>query len=75
VIEGYLRRRAWSAFFAGYGMHAKDAKIEHLLGKGKGPAQPASSGPMTDEAMAQNIRRWRIATTRKVQPERQPDGQ
>jgi hypothetical protein len=32
VVEGYRRRRAWAAFHAGYGMQAKDAKIEHLLG-------------------------------------------
>jgi len=25
---------------------------------------------MSDDAMAQNIRRWRIATARKTQPER-----
>jgi hypothetical protein len=32
VIEGYHRRRAWSAFHAGYGQN-KGARLEHLLGK------------------------------------------
>jgi hypothetical protein len=62
VVEGYLRRRAWAAFHAGYGIHLKDAKLDDLLGK----AAKAPPEPMSDEAMAQNIRRWRIATTRKT---------
>jgi hypothetical protein len=71
VCEGYRRRRAWAAFHAGYGMHAKDAKLEHLLGR----APAAASTPMSDEAMAQNIRRWRIATAPKTKREGLSDGQ
>lgn len=71
VVEGYRRRRAWAAFHAGYGLHAKDAKLEHLLGR----APAAASEPMSEEAMAQNLRRWRIATTRKPQTEGQHHGQ
>lgn len=66
-IEGYIRRRAWAAFHAGYGIHAKDAKLEHLTGRA--PAGHRPGGEMSLDEMAANVRRWRIATARKVKPE------
>jgi membrane-bound lytic murein transglycosylase B len=65
------RRRAWAAFHAGYGMQAKDAKLDDLLGK----AAAAPAAPMSDDAMAQNIRRWGIALRRNPQTERHSDGE
>ncbi len=59
AIEGHRRRRAWAAFHAGYGMHAKDAELGDLLGK----PRPVEVEEMSDEQLVQNIRRWRIATT------------
>lgn len=49
VVEGYIRRRAWAGFHAGYGLHAKDAKIEHLMGR------PAAKPPMSIEQMMANL--------------------
>ena len=64
MIDGYRRRRAWAAFHAGYGTTGavKDPEFSHLLGKARKPVAQV----MSDDAMAQNIRRWRIATTRKT---------
>ena len=45
VVMGYLRRRAWAAFHAGYGLHAKDAEFEHLMG-GKREKEPMSPDEM-----------------------------
>jgi len=74
VVEAYHRRRAWAAFHAGYGLHAKDARLDDLLGKPRpGQNNAAPGAPMSAEAMAQNIRRWRIATASKTAPERTPD--
>jgi hypothetical protein len=55
VVEGYRRRRAWAAFYAGYGLHAKDAKIEHLLGTA------AKRSPMPLEELMANLDRHMIA--------------
>lgn len=63
VIEGHRRRRAWAAFHAGYGIHAKDAELSDLLGK----ARAAEPEEMSDEQLLQNIRRWRIATKGGIQ--------
>jgi hypothetical protein len=63
-IEGYIRRRAWAAFHSGYGIHGKDARLEHLTGRA--PAGGRPRGEMSPEEMAANIRRWRIATAPKT---------
>lgn len=51
ATEAYLRRRGWAAFHAGYGLHAKDAKLEHLTGRQT--ARP----PMAVEEMMANLDR------------------
>lgn len=55
VIEGYLRRRAWQAYHAGYGIHCKDAKLADLLGR------PTEKPPMSPDQMLLNMRRHMIA--------------
>ncbi|MAY20316.1 MAG: hypothetical protein CL955_06830 [Erythrobacteraceae bacterium] len=50
-VLGYIRRRAWAAFHAGYGIHCKDADIDHLLGR------KTEKEPMDPEQMKANMRR------------------
>lgn len=59
VIAGYQRRRAWAAFHAGYGLMAKNAKIEHLLNR-----KPKRE-PMAPDAMLAAVRRIKQAIQKK----------
>lgn len=63
-LEGYQRGRAWSAFYAGYGVHTKDASIDDLLGR----TQPEPE-PMDADQMLANLRAHVVAVNavRKVQ--------
>lgn len=72
-VMGYLRRRAWAAFHSGYGMQAKDARIEDLMfGRKERPA-------MTPDQMLQNLRRHRVAQEARLKAlaklERRDDGE
>lgn len=62
VIEGYLRRRAWDAFHAGYGIHCKDARLADLLGRA------TEKPPMSGDQMLANMRRHMIANNARFGP-------
>ena len=68
-VEGYRRRRAWSAFHAGYGIHCKDAEIEHLMG-GK-----TEKEPMSPEQMLLNLHRHAVVHNARLKAREQAQGQ
>lgn len=60
MIEGYLRRRAWGAFHAGYGVHVKDADYTALLGR------KVEKPAMSPEQMLANLRRHAVAQNARL---------
>jgi hypothetical protein len=56
AVEAYHRRRAWAAYHAGYGVHIKGAKFEHLHPPARMAAKPQGEA-MSPDSLLGVIRR------------------